>query len=236
MDKEEIKIESEAILFARTHKKSIIKKATDVSIFLPDTNPVSVFMAGSPGAGKTELSKHLIEAKQVNNRKILRIDPDEFREYIPGYTGTNSYLFHSAVSIIVDAIHDAALSQKQNFIFDGTFSNLNKARENIQRSIKRARTVEIVYVYQDPLLAWSFVEQREKVEGRKIQKDKFITQYFQAHNNVNLLKKEFGNQVRVDLVIKNIDNSDLMYHANIDIIDNHLPEKYTKEVLESNLL
>ena len=117
-----------------------------------------------------------------------------------------------------------------------TFSNLNKARENIQRSIKRARTVEIVYVYQDPLLAWSFVEQREKVEGRKIQKDKFITQYFQAHNNVNLLKKEFGNQVRVDLVIKNIDNSDLMYHANIDIIDNHLPEKYTKEVLESNLL
>ena len=66
MDKEEIKIESEAILFARTHKKSIIKKATDVSIFLPDTNPVSVFMAGSPGAGKTELSKHLIEAKQVN--------------------------------------------------------------------------------------------------------------------------------------------------------------------------
>lgn len=236
MNEQEQKIEKEAIEFARENKKHIARKMTDTSVFAPDPKPVSVFMAGSPGAGKTELSKRLIEEKQTKHKKILRIDPDEFRDLMPGYTGNNSYLFHSAVSIIVDAIHDISLLQKQNFIFDGTFSNLDRSRENIKRSLKKGRIVEIVYVYQEPTLAWAFVEQREKVEGRKIQKDKFIDQYFKAHFNVNLLKKEFGDKMRVDLVIKNIDNSNLMYYANIETIDKHLPEKYNKETLENSLM
>lgn len=42
--------------FARRNKKAISRRLTDVSIYVPEAEPVSVFMAGSPGAGKTEAS------------------------------------------------------------------------------------------------------------------------------------------------------------------------------------
>ncbi len=39
-------------------------------------------------------------------------------------------------------------------------------------------------------------------------KEYFITQYFAARDSVNCLKKEFGDQIKVDLLVKNIDGSD----------------------------
>ena len=52
-------------------------------------------MAGSSGAGKTESSKNLIKKFSKDDHQIIRIDPDELRIKIPGYTGSNSYLFHN---------------------------------------------------------------------------------------------------------------------------------------------
>ena len=53
-------------------------------------------MAGSPGAGKTEVSKAfaaLLEELPAQGfdglGKVLRIDPDDYRAYLPGYTGSN---------------------------------------------------------------------------------------------------------------------------------------------------
>jgi len=232
---EEQKIKTEAVIFANKHKDEIAKEATDINIFLPEINPVSVFMAGSPGAGKTESSKNLIIKFSKDGHNILRIDPDELRPKIPGYTGNNSYLFHGAVSILVSKIHDLALKNKQSFIFDGTLSRVDIARENIERSLKRSRFVQIFYVYQDPIQAWNFVQARELKEGRRIEKEHFITQYFAAHNSVNCLKKEFGDQVKVDLLVKNIDGTDQYYKENIDIIDNYVTERYTAETLNSVL-
>jgi hypothetical protein len=36
-------------------------------------------------------------------------------------------------------------------------------------------------------------------------------------------------EIQVDLILKNRDNSTKVYKANIDKIDNHVPEKYTIE-------
>ena len=46
--------------FAKKNKISIANELTDINRFPPDIRPISVFMAGSPGAGKTEFSKELI--------------------------------------------------------------------------------------------------------------------------------------------------------------------------------
>ena len=161
-------IKNEAIRFARKNKKEIAKRLTNPQVFFPDQEPVSVFMAGSPGAGKTEASKALLDELEnvEKGRKVLRIDPDELRSEFEHYSGDNAWLFQPAVSILVDKIHDLALKQRQSFILDGTLSNHDKALDNITRSIKKKRQVQILYVYQTPEQAWGFVKAREKAEGR----------------------------------------------------------------------
>ncbi len=236
MTAEETAIKQRAEEFARKNKNVIAKEATDPSRFLPDEFPVSVFMAGSPGAGKTESSRNLIKRFTKDSQSVLRIDSDELRGRFSEYTGTNSSLFMSATSILADKIHDLALSNKQSFVFDGTFSNLDRSRENIKRSLNRGRFVQIVYVYQEPVQAWGFVKAREIKDGRVVPRDAFVTQYFKARENVNLLKKEFGEKIKVDLVVKNIDGTDFSYRENIEIIDSYIPERYTKNNLEKLII
>lgn len=230
-EEEQIKLAAEE--FARTNKKAIAKKLTDLSKYPPDKIPISVFMAGSPGAGKTEASQNLIAQFVSGEHSILRIDTDEIRCELPGYTGTNSSLFQGATSIIASKMQDIALDQNQSYVFDGTLTNLELARKNIQRNLDHGRDVFIVYVYQDPKQAWAFVKAREKRDGRAVPKEAFISQYFQARENVNTLKREFGKRIMIYLVVKNIDGTDTDYQQNVDVIDNYIPERYNVAQLEA---
>lgn len=223
---EEERIRGSAIEYVREHRNEIAIRLTDPDIYHPEENPVSVFMAGSPGAGKTEASIELLKEKGGDGTKILRIDPDELRDRLPGYTGTNSWLFQSAVSLLVERIHDRALKNKQSFILDGTLSSYDVAEKNIKRSIGKSRTVQILYVYQEPRQAWEFVQLREALEGRRIEPEDFVNHYFGARKVVNQLKTKFGKEVQVDLLMKNNDGSRRFYRAGVDLIDNHIPEKY----------
>jgi predicted ABC-type ATPase len=218
-----------AIEYARQHKKEIARRLTDPSVFVSEERPVSVFMAGSPGAGKTEASKALLE--KFAPQPILRIDPDELRSEFPEYDGANAWLFQGAISILVDRILDLVFRQSQSFILDGTLAVESAAQRNIERSLRRDRFVQILYVYQNPRSAWKFVCAREEVEGRKILPEHFVEQYFAARKVVNGLKDLFGRNLRVDLLVKNIDGSDKFYKANIDRIDFYVPEKYDPETL-----
>lgn len=228
-------IEFKAKEFARRNKKAIAKRLTDKAKHPPEKDPVSVFMAGSPGAGKTESSLELLAVLSDNGQGVLRIDPDELREEFEDYTGANAWLFQGAVSIIVDRMLDLALDQKQSFLLDGTFARYDLAEKNIARSVKRNRFVQILFVYQDPRLAWGFVQAREAVEGRRIPKESFINQYFEARNVVNQIKIKFGRDVHIDLLVKENDCSMKYYKANVDRIDSHVPEKYNPESLSRAL-
>ena len=228
-------IEREVVEFAKTHKKEIARELTDIKRFPPDATPVSVFMAGSPGAGKTESSLRLIERLSGDGHSVLRIDADDLRTRFGNYTGKNSTLFQYATSIIADKMQDLAIEQCQNYVFDGTLSNLERARENIKRSLDHGRVVQVLYVYQDPLQAWKFVLAREQRDGRTIPKESFVDQYFLARENANILKREFGRQIRIDLIVKNIDGTDFKYKENISDIDSHMSERYTQDTLRQLL-
>jgi predicted ABC-type ATPase len=188
-------------------------------------------MAGSPGAGKTEASKAFLEEIGADN--VLRLDPDELRELIPGYTGDNSYLFHRAVSFIVERTLDHAFKNKQSFLLDGTLASYDVAKKNIERSIRKERQVLILFVYQKPDLAWEFVEAREKLEGRRILPKTFIDQFFSSQEAIRELKLKFGSQIQVDLLVKNNKGKTRFYHDNVQAIEHHLDEKFTREDLES---
>lgn len=226
------RIQDDAISFARKNKKIIAKRLTDKSHFPPEENPVSVFMAGSPGAGKTEASIALLEDIEGAASSVLRIDPDELRHEFTGYQGDNSWLFQAGVSILVEKIHDFALKNKQSFLLDGTLTNYDIARKNIKRSLDKKRLVQILYVYQEPAQAWHFVLAREKAEGRQIRPETFIDQYFAARDAVNRLKAEFRQAIQVDLLLKNNDGSNRVYKDNVDRIDHHIPEKFSRSHIE----
>ena len=229
---EEQQIHDAALDFARSHRKAIARRRTDTSLYPPEESPVAVFMAGSPGAGKTEASIALID--QLGGQ-VLRIDPDELREELPGYNGNNSHLFQGAVSTLVGRMLDTAFDQSQSFILDGTLTKYDKAEANIERCLRKGRVVQVLYVYQEPGQAWSFVQARERAEGRRIRAGTFIEQYFEARQVVNRLKTRFGNDIRVDLLLKNIDGSNRTYMANVDQIDSHIPEKYDVPSLQTML-
>lgn len=229
-----------AVNYAKKHKKEIAIKETSIELYKSEKDPTSVFMAGSPGAGKTESSKWLLKKLSGGDdvQKVLRIDTDDLRLYFDscGYDGRNSHIFQYPASILVSKIHDLALSNSQSFIFDGTFANLDRARENIQRSLNKNRMVQILYVYQDPVQAWEFVKQREEKEGRRIRKDDFIQKYFNSRFVVNSMKQEFGSDIQIDILHKNNDFTHKLYERNVESIDIYIPETYTNDTLIKMLL
>ena len=228
----EQKICDEAVAYAKANRRAIAKRCTDTHIYLPEEHPVSVYMAGSPGAGKTEASIELIEKL---GGTVLRVDPDDLRKELPGYNGENAWLFQRAVSVLVDRMLDVAFDQSQSFLLDGTLTNYDKAVANIERALKKRRRVQVLYVYQEPAQAWDFVQARETLEGRRILPQTFIDQYFGARVVVNRLKRHFGGDIRVDLLLKNIDGTNRTFQNNIDQIDSYVPEKYDANALRRML-
>ncbi len=167
MTDEEKKQSESAVDFVKKNSGVLIDKFAHKNLYTSDSRPVSLFMAGSPGAGKTEFSKRLIEKF---HSKPVRIDADEIREVMPGYNGSNSYIFQTAASKGVNILYDHVLRKNFNVIMDGTFAYGN-VNENIQRSLDRGREVEIYYIYQDPKIAWEYTKKREKIEHRFVSRE-----------------------------------------------------------------
>ena len=219
-------VRDKAVAYANANKKRIAKEIVDS--FDAETEPVSVFMAGSPGAGKTEVSKAFIEAL---GGSTLRIDNDELRERFEDYEGFNSPLFQDAATRLVEAIHDCALKRRVSFILDTTLANLAKASQNIERSIRRERTVLVLFVYQRPEVAWQFVKAREKAEGRRVPPEVFIEQFIGARETVNTLKQTFGRDIELTVLVKDIKGEIERFYDNVDSVDAVIKEKYNRESL-----
>jgi len=189
-------------------------------------------MAGSPGAGKTEFSKHFISNRES---PCIRIDADDIRETIPGYNGKNSDEVQSAASIGVEKLYDYILKYKYDALIDGTLASYNVAERNVERALKRGRVVYIFYVYQDPLSAWFFTKAREKAEGRVIRKEIFIDDFFKARDNVNKLKQKFKKDIEVYVIEKNYDHDLVKFDRNVDSLDGIIQIPYNKQTLAKKL-
>ncbi|HIF9464868.1 zeta toxin family protein [Photobacterium damselae] len=225
-------ITAKATAEAKKLKKTIAKTMVD---HLPqEESAVSVFMAGSPGAGKTETARAMIKSfKAEYDVELVHIENDELRKEFDDYNGLNSPLFQRPATILVEAIHDRALKRDVSFILDSTLSSFDKAKDNISRSLKRDRYVLIIFVYQEPEQAWQLVKAREKVEGRRVPEDVFVNQFMESQRVVSELKQAFGSDIDVMFIEKNIDGVNDKPHFNVSDIDALLRKKYNREYLES---
>jgi UDP-N-acetylglucosamine kinase len=229
LNDEEIAIRDRAVIFAKKNRTQICRRLTDKAVYLPEEAPVSVFMSGSPGAGKTESSKELVASITDGDVQVLRLDPDDLRIEFEDYDGSNSYLFQRAVVTLVERSMDYIFKNGQSFLLDGTLSSYHVAEKNIQRSLDKDRDVLIIFVYQRPELAWEFVNAREKVEGRKILPEHFVEQFFGSQLVIEALKDKFGKKIQVDLLMKDNDGSTRTYHSNVSSLKPYLKPNYTVE-------
>jgi len=230
-------INQQAQNYVKSHRKDLCERFASLTTYPAVDSPTSYFMAGSPGAGKTEFSKSFLETlhEKEPSRKIVRIDADEIRDVLPGYNHTNAWELQPAVSLGVEKILDFVFHNEQDFLLDGTFSNYSVAKRNIERCIKHKRKIGILYLYQDPVLAWKFTKIRESGEGRNILKNVFIDEFFKSKQCVNAIKAEFQSYVELWLVIKNFDQSIAKTEFNIDNVDSYLKITYTSDSLNSLL-
>ncbi len=229
LTKEEEKISQKAVLFIKHNKKLLITKFANPKIFTARKEPVTIFMAGAPGAGKTEISRAIIKKSET---KPVRIDADDIRELFVdmGYNGKNSFIFQQACSHGVDKLFDYIQQKKLHAIIDGTFAH-NRAIDNVRRALGRDRKVFIYFVCQDPKIAWKIARGREIKEGRNIPKQVFVDAYFNSISNVNKAKRIFKNKIGLNVIIKNVEYNQGEVFFDQDNLDQFIKARYTKSKL-----
>lgn len=153
----------------KTNQDAVVKKF--FKDYLPHKNNLAFFMAGIPGAGKTEFAENTINKLKP---KLTPIEHDKLVEYITGYKPENYYNFRTAGSVLVTRILDECLKNGYGFIFDGTLSH-ERGYKNIQKTLKYNYFVQIVYIVQSAKTAWALTKERELVKKRSIEKKGFIS-------------------------------------------------------------
>lgn len=119
---------------------------------------------------------------------------------------------------------------------DGTFSS-QAAYNDVKRALGHGYGIKIIYVYQDPKLAWRFTTEREKVEHRAISRDGFVNAYFETLSNVEKIMQERSERISLDLIIKDEYNKVKAWVNNITIneFDKNIKRYHNIEELEEYL-
>ncbi|MYB40237.1 AAA family ATPase [Candidatus Saccharibacteria bacterium] len=149
-------------------KKNLGKVVED---FFNDQPKLAFFMAGIPGAGKTEFVDNLKRRSHLTNFVI--IEHDKLVEYLPGYRPENYYAYRRAGNPIVSSVFKKCLEHGRSFIMDGTLAH-GAGADNIRKTLKKGYRVVVVYIVLDPDAAWAITEKREKVTKRNIERSGFI--------------------------------------------------------------
>lgn len=234
MTEEEIQVEQRAFEYVKSHAKDLVARFAPSETCHRVDNPVSLFMAGSPGAGKTEVSKGFL--KRFEDAPI-RIDADDIRPLCPGYIGTNAHLFQKAANKAVNILYDHALHNGINCIVDGTFAYAGAA-DNIARSVRHRRRIQLWFVYQDPIKAWEFTKARERKEARHVSKEVFIKAFMDSRYNARMVKEQFGEDIELNLLTKDyVDGQeDIRLNITATELDQGTDGVYSEEELRRLLI
>ena len=215
-------------------KKQFVREMLDAAGVAPEDEPAGIFMAGLPGAGKTELSRNLIVDSGVS---LLRIDMDEIAERIPGYEAGRADEYRKQATTLLSELFSYAIHHRLSFVMDGTFGS-KSAGHNIERCLRRGYIMKIVYAYQDPRLAWEFTLAREKIERRAIKFEGFVEAYYKTLANIKVIGEKYGDRITLDIAVKNPDNRVGEWLRNVSAaeIDKKLAVQYNKDKLIKYIL
>lgn len=156
----------------------------------PRSDKLAFFMAGIPGAGKTEFAKGLQGSPHGD---YVVIEHDQLVEHIAGYKPENYYDFRKAGSTLVSQLFDRCLKQGYSFIFDGTLSHDN-GYKNIKKTLAAGFSVIVIYIHQDINSAWKLTQDRELVKKRAIERSGFIDTCQKITTSLNKIFQAFADR------------------------------------------
>jgi UDP-N-acetylglucosamine kinase len=227
-------IREQAKQWIKDNKKTLIKHfaSDEICPSEKNTEPFTIFMAGSPGAGKTESSIAILES----GLNAVHIDADAIRNIIPYYKGDNSHEIQGAAALGVEKLYDHVLATRKNAIVDATFTPYEKAEDNVKRSLDKGRDVYIFYVHQPPIIAWNYTKIRERLEGRPVPRQVFIRAYLESPENVRKIHHKYGKSITVFLIKKNYENRSIEFFEDTRDFDKIFDIVYNIDDLEEVIL
>jgi predicted ABC-type ATPase len=155
--------------------------------------PLLVVIGGPNGSGKTTLTKYLIERERI---KSSVINPDEiaFKEF-------GDYSFHVKAARVALERRKQAISQKEDFAFETTFSGNSEINDIVAAKSVGYKTVLYYVALESMLDNLTRVEERTTNLGHHVEREDIVRRYEKSRIN---LTKHIGLFDKVYL----FDNSD----------------------------
>ncbi len=218
------------ITWAKENKKTLVKQIVGDVKSPKDGEPLAIFAAGIPGAGKTEFLDRLFEESE----DVVRIDLDEIVKLFPEYKPENYYKYRGAAHIIVDEVVIYCRHNKLNFVLDGTFGS-SRAISNIKSALKRHGVV-IFYVWKEPELAWQHTKDRQLLINRGVEKEGFIESCLKIPKNIEEVRDKFKDKVDIVAIKKDSESDRFQYSQNSKHIDELIEVTYNEKDLRKALV
>lgn len=155
----------------------------------------SIFLAWAPWAWKTEFLNTIFSDLKKN---FIFIDIDLYRWLFKGYDWENSWEYQECSVKVSDKILKFCFKNNLNFVFDWTFRNYNKVKQNFKQCQKYNRQSLIVLLFQEPRISFYYTYLRKIEKKRNVPIDVFVDWFYGSIENIFRIKKDFK---KVDLVI-----------------------------------
>ncbi|OGL31202.1 hypothetical protein A3F37_02420 [Candidatus Saccharibacteria bacterium RIFCSPHIGHO2_12_FULL_41_12] len=217
--------------WAKKNRKKIAEKIISASGAVPVDKPIAIFMAGIPGAGKTEFLEQFLASSPD---PFVKIDLDTIVEYFENYSADKYYMYRDSANPIIEKTLDIVTEKKYNFALDGTFAH-SKGAHNIQRALNHGYFVGLFYIYQDPLVAWDITKAREIDTKRGIERKGFLKACEEVPNNVQKIIDDLGDKVYVVSVVKDNLNR-YSFNRGAKRVDDFGKRTYNKDELNRKII
>lgn len=175
---------------------SIISSFWDIKKFKIKNkrNISAIFLAWAPWAGKTEFLDTIFTSLKNN---FIVIDIDKYRKLFKWYNWDNANEFQNSSVKVANKILKFCFKNNLNFIFDWTFRNYNKVKENFWQCQKYWRNTIINLIYQEPRISFFYTFLRKLEKKRNVPIDVFIDWFYDSIENVFRVIKDFNNSTLI---------------------------------------